>query len=490
MYNLIKIIHNTILEEESRFFLKKSVIKKVSTEIIFVCLFVVMICSTIYAAPNRKAVDTLILGGTVVTMNNDMVVIEDGAVAIENGVIVAVGQKSTIKNGYKACNIIRADGKIVMPGLVNTHTHAAMVLLRGYADDLPLLVWLNEHIWPAEAKVVNKENVRIATRLAIAEMIRSGTTTFNDMYFFEDEVAEVAKEAGIRVIIGEGLLDAPTPNSKNPDVGLAYTEELIKKYKGDRLITVAVAPHAPYTCSGELLKKAQSLSKKYDVPLHIHLAETQYEVKSITERYKMRPVEYLDSLGLLTDKTIAAHCIQVTDEEVELLAVRKTGVAHNPESNMKLAEGVAPVLKMLNSKVNVGLGTDGAASNNDLNMFEEIKTAALLHKVNTWIPTVLDARTALRMATILGANALGLQGKIGSLEEGKEADIIIVDVDKPHLVPIYNVYSLLVYAADGADVSTVMVAGKVLLRENKLLTINEKKAISDVKKIAEQMKQK
>jgi 5-methylthioadenosine/S-adenosylhomocysteine deaminase len=453
-------------------------------------LAVVLFSTAGHAALPRQAVDILISGGTVVTVNRDMVVIEDGAIAVRNGIIVAVGKRNVIGGRFKAKITIDAVGKIVMPGLVNTHTHSAMVLFRGYADDLPLMQWLKEHIWPAEAKFINRENVRIASRLAIAEMIRCGTTTFDDMYFFEDDVAQVAKEANIRVVVGETLFDGPTPNSKTPEAGLEYTEELIKKYIADPLVTVAVAPHAPYTCSTELLKKAANLSKKYNSPLHIHLAETKDEVDNIVERYKMRPVAYLDSLGLLTDRTIAAHSIQVTDKELELLAARKTGVAHNPQSNMKLAEGVAPVPQMLASKVKVGLGTDGAASNNDLNMFEEMKACALLHKGHTGMPTVLDARTVLRMATINGAEVLGLQDKIGSLEEGKEADIIMVDIDQPHLVPFYNVYSLLVYAADGADVDTVMVAGKVVMRNKKLLTIDEKKAVADMRALAGYIKQK
>lgn len=460
---------------------------------IFISMILVcsgFVCSDSYAALKREAVDTLISGGIVVTVDRDMAVIEDGAVAVKNGAIVAVGKKGDIEDKFKAKTVINATGKIVMPGLVNTHTHAAMVLLRGYADDLPLMEWLKEYIWPAEAAFINRESVRMASRLAIAEMIRSGTTTFNDMYFFEDDVAQVAKEASIRVVVGEGLVDFPTPNTKTPEADLEYTQGLIKKYSGDRLVTVAVAPHAPYTCSPELLKKAVSLSEKYNLPLHIHLAETKDEVKDIESRYKMRPVEYLDSLGVLTERTIAAHSIQVTDKEIELLAVRKTGVAHNPESNMKLAEGVAPIPQMLVSGVKVGLGTDGAASNNDLNLFEEMKTAALLHKVNTWSPIVLDARTVLKLATIGGAEVLGLKDRIGSLEEGKEADIIIVDLSQPHLVPLYNVYSLLVYSADGSDVDTVMIAGKVVMRDKKLLTIDEKKAIADMRVLAEQIKQK
>jgi 5-methylthioadenosine/S-adenosylhomocysteine deaminase len=449
-----------------------------------------MVFTVNQAAAQSQAVDILISGGTVVTVNSTMDVIEDGAIAVKDGIIVSIGKSNIIQERFKAKRTIDAAGKIVMPGLVNTHTHAAMVMLRGYADDLPLMQWLKEYIWPAEAKFVNRENVRIATRLAVAEMISSGTTTFNDMYFFEDDVAQVAKEAGIRVVAGETLFDGPTPNSKTPEEGLKYTEELIKKYSGDRLVTVAIAPHAPFTCSRELLKKAADLSKKYNSPLHIHLAETKDEVNNIVERYAMRPVEYLDDAGILTNRTIAAHSIQVTDKEIELFASRKTGVAHNAESNMKLAEGVAPISQMLTLQVKIGLGTDGAASNNDLNMFEEMKTAALLHKVHTWTSTALDAPTMLRLATINGARVLGLQNKTGSLEEGKEADIILIDIDQPHLVPRYNVYSLLVYAADGADVNTVIVAGKIIMMDKKLLTIDKKKCIAEIRALADQIKQR
>ncbi|MBF0387226.1 MAG: amidohydrolase [Candidatus Omnitrophica bacterium] len=454
--------------------------------IVFIGLF--LICADSSAATARQSVDTIISGGTVVTVNSAMDVIEDGAVAIKDGTILAVGKRAAITSRFGAKQVIKAQGQIVMPGLVNTHTHIPMVMFRGYADDLPLLQWLKEYIWPAEARFVKPDSVRIASYLAIAEMIRSGTTTFSDSYFFEDVVASVARKANIRAVVGECLLDFPTPNSKTSEEGLKYTEALIREYSGDRLVTVAVAPHAPYTCSPELLKKALELSDKYNAPLHIHVAETKDEVSDLELRFHMRPVGYLDSLGLLTARTIAAHAIQLDTAEIKVLADRKTGVAHNPESNMKLAEGIARVPEMLSTGVKVGLGTDGAASNNDLNMFEEMKAAALLHKVQTWSPTVLDARTALRMATIDGAEVLGLKNKTGSLEAGKDADIIIIDVDRPHLVPFYNVYSLLVYSVDGSDVDTVMVAGKVVMKDKKLLTINEQQALADMRALAQEIK--
>ena len=456
--------------------------------VILAYIFLSLLCPNSNAASGRQQVDTIISGGTVVTVNNDMDVIEDGGVAIKDGTICGVGKRKAMEGQFKAKTVLNASGKIVMPGLVNTHTHIPMVMFRGYADDMPLMQWLKERIWPAEAKFVNPASVRIASTLALAEMIRSGTTTFNDLYFFEDVIAQVAQRSNIRAIVGEGLLDVPTPNSKTPGEGLQYTEQLIKKYAGDRIVTVAVGPHAPFTCSKELLIKARDLSNKYQLPLHIHVAETKAEVNDIESRYQMRPVAFLDSLGLLTKRTIAAHAIQLNDAELKMLTDRKTGVAHNPQSNMKLAEGVARVPEMLAAGVVVGLGTDGAASNNDLNMFEEMKAAALLHKVTAGSPTVLDARTVLRMATINGAEVLGLKAKIGSLEPGKEADIIMIDIDQPHLVPFYNVYSLLVYSADGNEVDTVMVAGKLVMRNKKLLTIDEKKAIADLRGLAEEIK--
>jgi len=422
-------------------------------------------------------------------MDSNGTALEAGTVVIKDGMIVAVGASESLKSKFKAKETINANDRIVMPGLINTHTHAAMVLFRGFADDLPTQEWLENYIWPAEAKYINAETVRLGTLLAIAEMIRSGTTTFNDMYFFEDEVAKAAKEAGIRAVVGEALLDFPTPNKKTPQEGLEYTEMLIQKWRDDPLVTVAVAPHAPYTCSPEILKAAKNLSDKYNVRFHIHLSETEKEVNDIQKKYGLTPVGYMDSLGVLGDNVIAAHCVHLTEEDIQLIAHRKVGVAHDPESNMKLASGVAPIPDLLDAGVKIGLGTDGAASNNDLNMFEEMDTTAKLHKVFRHDPTVIDAQTVVEMATNGGARILGLDDQIGSIEEGKRADIIIINLNKPHIVPIYNPYSHIVYVIDGADVETVIIDGKTVMLNQKILTINEEEIIRDIRALAVRIKE-
>ena len=460
---------------------------------IFVFLLVLglVVVSCVYYQfnDNRETVDILIVKGTVITMDSNRTVLEAGTVVIKDGTIVAVGASESLKSNFKAKETINANGKIVMPGLINTHTHAAMVIFRGFADDLPTQEWLENYIWPAEAKYINAETVRLGTLLAIAEMIRSGTTTFNDMYFFEDEVAKAAKEAGIRAVVGEALLDFPTPNKKTPQEGLEYTEMLIQKWRDDPLITVAVAPHAPYTCSPEILKAAKNLSDKYNVRFHIHLSETEKEVNDIQEKYGLTPVGYMDSLGVLGDNVIAAHCVHLTEEDIQLIAHRKVGVAHDPESNMKLASGVAPIPDLLDAGVKIGLGTDGAASNNDLNMFEEMDTTAKLHKVFRHDPTVIDAQTVVEMATIGGARILGLDDQIGSIEEGKRADIIIINLNKPHTIPLYNPYSHIVYVIDGADVETVIIDGKTVMLNQKILTINEEEIIRDIRALAVRIKE-
>ena len=458
---------------------------------VFLLVFGLVVVSCVHYQfnNNRETVDILIVNGTVITMDSNRTILEAGAVVIKDGTIVAVGPSESLKSKFKAKETINANGKIVMPGLINTHTHAAMVIFRGFADDLPTQEWLENYIWSAEAKYINAETVRLGTLLAIAEMIRSGITTFNDMYFFEDEVVQAAKEAGIRAVVGECLLDFPTPNKKTPQEGLKYTEMLIQKWRDDPLITVAVAPHAPYTCSPEILKSAKNLSDKYNVPLHIHLSETEKEVNDIQKKYSLTPVEYLDSLGVLGDNVIAAHCVHLTEEDIQLIVQRKVGVAHDPESNMKLASGVAPIPDLLDAGVKIGLGTDGAASNNDLNMFEEMDTTAKLHKVFRHDPTVIDARTVVEMATIGGARVLGLNDQIGSIEGGKKADIIIINLNKPHTVPLYNPYSHVVYAIDGADVETVIIEGRIVMRNHKILTISEDEIIQDVHVLTARIKE-
>ena len=456
--------------------------------ILVLMLILIAVSSYAQSKDNREIVDILIVNGTVVTMDADRKIHKRATVAIKDGAIVAVGTSDSLKNRFRARKIIDARSKLIMPGLVNTHTHAAMTLFRGFADDLPLQEWLEKHIWPLESKYIRPETVRLGTLLAIAEMIRSGITTFNDMYFFEDEVAKAAKEAGIRAVIGEVLFDSPTPNKKTPQEGLEYTERLIQKWRDDPLINVAVALHAPYTCSPDLLKAGKALSDQYKIPLHIHLAETEKEVNDIQKRYGLTPVLFLDSLGILNDRVIAAHCVYLTKEEIRLIARRKVGVAHDPESNMKLASGVAPIPDLLDAGVKVGLATDGAASNNDLNLFKEMDVTAKLHKIfPRRDPTVMNAQKVVEMATIGGARVLGLEGRIGAIEEGKRADVIVIDLNKPHWVPLYNIYSHLVYATNGADVETVIIDGKIVMQDRKILTFDEKEIIKRVRALAERI---
>ena len=438
--------------------------------------FVAQICaggvSAGRAAPVR--VDLLIVGGTVVTMDKERRIIEDGAVAVRNGKIVAVGKRADVMRGLSARQTINAAGKVVIPGLINTHTHVPMTLFRGIADDLDLQEWLTKYIFPAEAKNVDEAFVRAGTRLGLAEMIRGGTTTYCDMYYFEDAIADESKKAGVRGVLGETVLDFPAPDNKTFDAGLAYTERFIKKWQGDPLIVPAVAPHAPYTVSAEHLIAARKLSDRLNAPLVVHLAEANTETEFIQQKHKgMRPIEFVESIGFLTNKTIAAHVIQANQGELDILKRRGVGIAHNPQSNMKLAAGVAPVPQMLRMDLPVGLGTDGAASNNDLNMWEEMDTAAKLHKLFSGDPKAVPAEAAFEMATIRGARALHMENLIGSLEEGKRADVVIMDFDDLNQTPYYNVYSTLVYATKANDVRTVIINGRVVMLDRRLLTLNE-----------------
>ncbi len=433
-----------------------------------------------------KEVDIIISGCLVVTMDKEFKVYEDGFIAIEENHLVAIGE-SDLSSQFKANTIIDGKDKLAMPGLINTHTHAPMVYFRGYADDLPLKEWLEAHIWPLERKFVNPDFVKEAVKLAALEMLKSGTTTFLDMYFAENEMAYVLKDIGIRSFLGEGILGFPTPVSPTPEAGLKRTEELIKNWKDDELISPVVSPHAPYTCSEELLRLANGLARDYDVPLHIHLAEEKWEVEKIQAEKGMSPVEYLNNLGLLREKTSAAHVNWVSKKDIEILAQTKTGVAHNPESNMKLATGICPVPDMLKAGIKVGLGTDSATSNNNLDMFGEMDMAAKLHKITRKNPTVLKAKEVVRMATVGGAEVLGVANKIGSLEPNKKADLILLNLNQPHLVPLYDVYSQIVYAASGSDVNTIIVNGKILIKERKALTIDEEEVINKAKEFSKKL---
>ncbi|MBT9440074.1 MAG: amidohydrolase family protein [Desulfobacterales bacterium] len=430
--------------------------------------------------------DMLVLNGTLLTMDSRGTQFKNGAVAIEGEKIVALGSADDFSS-WNASRIIDARGGIIMPGLVNAHTHAAMTCFRGLADDLPLMTWLNDYIFPAEAKL-DYEKVYCGTLLACAEMIISGTTCFCDMYLFEDAVACAAKHAGMRAVVGEVLYDFPSPNYGPIEQGFAYTEMLIEKWKNDSLITIAVEPHSPYLCSPDLLKRASFLAEKNNIPLVIHVSETRYEVQTSKEKHGLTPVGFLADLDVLSPNLLACHCVALTDEDISLLQRFDVKVSHNPESNMKLASGIAPIPELLKAGVCVGLGTDGCASNNDLDIFLEMDTAAKLHKVNTFDPTVMDAYTVLKMCTIDGARSLGLDDITGSLEPGKRADIIIIDTHKPHLTPMYNPISHLVYAVKGSDVTTSIINGKIVMEDGRLLTLKLEDIIEEIKIIADEIR--
>ena len=409
----------------------------------------------------------------MVTMDAQRRVIENGAVAVDGDHIVDVGPRSEIDRRYAAQQRLDRSDAILAPGLINTHTHAAMSLFRGVADDMNLQDWLQKFIFPAEAKNVDREFVRWGTRLAVLEMALSGTTTFTDMYYFEDTVAEVTKQAGLRGMLGETVIGFPAPDYKTPQASLAAIEQFFKQYANDPLIVPAVAPHAIYTVPNDVLKAARALANRYQKPLVIHLAETKTENDEALAKRKMTPTAALESLGVLTGWTVAAHGVWLNDADMALLKRRDTGLAHNPSSNMKLASGVAPVGKILGLGIAMGLGTDGVAgSNNDHNMMEEMDLAAKLQKVTTGDPRALPATQAFEMATITGARALHMDKLIGSLEKNKRADMITISLTGAHAVPLYNVYSQLVYALKGSDVTDVMVNGRPIVRDRRMLTLD------------------
>ena len=437
----------------------------------------------------KKKADLIITKGILLTLAPGSDPIQDGAVAILGGRIAAAGTTSEIKKSFLAPRTIDARGGLIMPGLVNAHTHAAMTCYRGLADDLPLMEWLNQFVFPAEAKS-DGDQVYWSTLLACAEMIRSGTTTFCDMYLFEDRVAEAAKEAKIRAVVGEVLYDFPSPHYGPIEKGLEFTESLIKHWQKDPLITIAIEPHALYTCSPDLLKKCKSLADRYGVPLITHLSENQGEVEEVMKKYGRRPLDHLENIGLLSSPLIACHCVWLTEAEMDLMARKKVRVVHNPESNMKLASGVAPVPDLLARGVTVGLGTDGCASNNNLDLFQEMDSAAKLHKVHRLDPTVMPSQTVLEMATLGGARVLGMEKQIGSLEAGKKADVIVLELNRPHLQPVYNLVSHLVYSATGADVRDVIIDGKPVMENRKLLTLDEGQILEKMRGIKKNILQR
>jgi 5-methylthioadenosine/S-adenosylhomocysteine deaminase len=431
--------------------------------------------------------DLLVTGSYLYLQDQNRTTIKSGAVAIRNDTIVETGPAAELALKYPEAEKLDTEHGLIMPGLINTHTHAAMACFRGLADDLPLMQWLQEHIFPVEAKLTG-DIVYQATLLSLAEMIKSGTTSFCDMYLFAKDVARATDESGMRAWIGEVLYDFPSPNYGDLGSGFEYVEELFAGYSSHSLINITVDPHAVYTCSPNLLKDLKRLADRQDALYIIHLSETEDEVKGSLEKYGASPVMHLEKLGLLDGRVVADHCVMLTPEETELLARRDVKVAHCPESNMKLASGIAPVPEMLAAGLTVGLGTDGSASNNNVDMFGEMNSAAKLHKVKALDPTVMPADTVLEMATMGGAKVLGAEAEIGSLEPGKKADLIVLDLNQPHLTPLYNIPSHMVYAARGADVVHSVINGRIVMKDRSLTTLDESAILSKIADLAERIK--
>lgn len=417
--------------------------------------------------------DLLVKGGTVVTMDAEFRVIEDGAVAIEGDSIVAVGRRSDLESRFAKSKTIDASGALVLPGMINGHAHAAMSLFRGIAEDHSLDDWLQKYIFPAEARNVTEDFVLWGTRLGVLEMLRGGITTYADMYYFEDIVARVTKEAGMRAVLGETILDFPAPDNKTPAAAFAYTQSFIDRWKSDPLITPAIAPHSIYTVSTENLKLAAALARRNGVPILIHVAEAPFESEQSRTKYGVSPVAYLERIGVLGPDVVAAHCIWVDATDIATLVRLGVGSIHNPSSNMKLASGVMPVVDMLAAGEPVGLATDSAASNNNQDLFQEMNIAAKLQKVTRMDPRALAARQVVEMATIGGARALHMDKKIGSLEVGKQADLILIGTGATHSTPMYNVYSQLVYALNAHDVLTVVIAGEIVMEVRVMKTMDK-----------------
>jgi len=426
------------------------------------------------ALGQKQDIDLIVTHGIVVAMDPARSVYQDGAVAVRGDVIVAVGPRTAIEDKYHSTQLIDAQGALILPGFINGHTHVPMTLFRGLHDDVTLNDWLYKYIFPAEAKNVNEEFVRWGTRLAAAEQIRAGVTTFADMYYFEDAIAEETKAAGMRGVLGETFIDFPAPDNKSEAEMLAYTEKFLKKWQGDPLIHAAPAPHSIYTCSKKTLQDSAALARKYHAPILIHVAEMKKERDDSEKQNGMSPVQYLEKLGILGPDVVAAHCIFVDADDRKTLAERGVGCVHNPSSNMMIASGVAPVPEQRAAGIAVGLGTDGpAGSNNDLDIMEEIDLAAKLAKISKMDPLAIGAKDVVAMATIDGARAVHLEKEIGSLEVGKKADLVLIGLNEPNAVPMYEVYAQIAYSLKGSDVQTVIVGGKVLMRDRKLLTLDE-----------------
>ena len=434
---------------------------------------------------NDAGIDLIVKGAHIVTMDAQRTVIENGAIAIDEGIILAIGDAAEIEATYAAAETLDGDKRIVMPGLVNGHSHAAMTLLRGVADDLALMDWLQNYIFPAEVEFVDPEFVRIGTELACWEMIRGGTTTFVDMYYYPDTIAEVVQNCGMRALISATVIDQRSPVAENADDSIAKGNGFIERWLGkNSRITPIFGPHANYTLNAEQLKATRDAAMQYGVPISIHVSESPFELQYSQDTYGMTSIELYESIGFFEGPTIAAHVVWPTEDEIAMLAANKVGVIHNPTSNMKIASGISPVTAMLEAGVLMGIGTDGAASNNDLDLWEEMRLAALLQKVDRMDPQALPATTVLGMATSGGATAIGLGDTIGSLEVGKRADLIQVAFEDVHHVPTYDVISHLVYVTDEQDVASVVVDGKVLMKERELLTIDTERVAAEATALA------
>jgi 5-methylthioadenosine/S-adenosylhomocysteine deaminase len=440
---------------------------------------------------NHKA-DIILKNAILLTMDNNLSIFEPGAIAIQDDHIIAVGEELDICDHYSSIQTVDCHGKILMPGLINAHTHAAMTLLRGLADDLRLDVWLMGYMMPVERQFVSPDFVRLGTKIACAEMIRSGITSFADMYYFEDEAAQATSEAGLRAVCAQTILKFPGPDARDYEEALEKTRAFLKKWHNHPLIVPAVGPHSPYTCTQEILRLSAKLAKEYDAPLLIHLSETRQEVENSRKDFGMPVIPYVKKQDVFEAKVLAAHCVHVDDGEIKTLEHHHVGVAHNPSSNLKLASGFAPVHNMLESGLNVGIGTDGPASNNDLDMFEEIRLASFLSKGTSGDPTMLPAPMVVTMATRMGAEALQLGSITGSLEVGKRADLILIDNSRVHTAPRFKrepeaIYAQLVYTTQGSDVTDVMVNGQWLMRDNQLLTLNENDLLLKAAEYAKQI---
>jgi 5-methylthioadenosine/S-adenosylhomocysteine deaminase len=443
----------------------------------------------IHATPAfaRQRVDLIVVHGIVVTMDGKRRILENGAIAIQGDAIAAVDSTASIEATYESGKVIDARGALILPGLINAHTHMSMSLFRGLADDLSLDDWLNKYIFPAEHRYVTKDFVTWSTRLSLLEMLRGGTTTVADMYYFEEEVAEAAKAAGMRGVLGETLIGFPSPDSKTPADALTYTESFLKHWKGDPLITPAVAPHSIYTCSETLLKDATALASSNQAPLLIHVAEGPFEIEKSRHEHGLTTVQYLARIGLLGPNVLGAHCIWVDQADVQTLAHFGVGCSYNPSSNMKTAAGLMPAVELLSAGVAVGIGTDGAARNNNQDMFEEMDLATKQQKFARMDPKALSAAQVVEMATITGARALHLERQIGSLELGKKADLIVVDTSAAHATPMYDVYSAIVYALKSSDVRTTVIGGKVVMEDRRMLTLDEPAILAKAAEYAKQI---